>query len=212
MACGFSRLLHPVRSTLDRARARALRGDDLVKQTTPVKGFRCGDRESTQAERELFQRRMRVLRLLQHQHRETGEPQLAREKQADGAGTGDDDVVVICGLSLHETLLWSMFDRSVPRACENHTDERLSACVAPDVRRGDLVHKAKDQSFRYRKDLGLPDQICLFRRGLYSFAGMDAQRKRHGACGARAFHMSGVQISCRSRTGRRRPGRRRCTW
>jgi len=45
-----------------------------------------------------------------------------------------------------------MFDRSVPWSLENHTDERLSACVAPDVRRGDLVHKAKDQSFRYQKD------------------------------------------------------------
>jgi hypothetical protein len=33
------------------------------------------------------------------------------------------------------------------QCCENHADERLSACVAPDVRRGDLVHKAKDQSF-----------------------------------------------------------------
>lgn len=35
---------------------------------------------------------------------------------------------------------------------ENHTDEQLGACVASDVRRGDLDHKAKDQSFRYRKD------------------------------------------------------------
>ena len=26
------------------------------------------------------------------------------------------------------------------------------------------MHEAKDQSFRYRKDLGLPNQVCLFRR------------------------------------------------
>jgi hypothetical protein len=35
------------------------------------------------------------------------------------------------------------------------------------VRRGDLMHEARDQSFRYRKDLGLPNQVCLFRRQLY---------------------------------------------
>ena len=98
MTGGFSRLLHPVRGTLDRARARALRGHDLIQQAAPVKGLGCWERKSTQAERQLFQRRMRIVRLLQHQHRETGEPQLAREKQADGAGTGDDDVVKIRGL------------------------------------------------------------------------------------------------------------------
>jgi hypothetical protein len=39
---------------------------------------------------------------------------------------------------------------------------------ASKVRRGDLVHEAKDQSFRYRKDLGLPNQVCLFRRSIFS--------------------------------------------
>ena len=34
---------------------------------------------------------------------------------------------------------------------EDHTDERLDA-VASAVSRGDLVHKAKDLSFRYLKD------------------------------------------------------------
>lgn len=53
---------------------------------------------------------------------------------------------------------------------ENHTDERLDAREASDVRRGDLLHEAKDQSFRYRKDLGLPNQVCLFRQRLYSVA------------------------------------------
>ena len=47
-----------------------------------------------------------------------------------------------------------MFDRSVPQM-ENRTDERQDAWIASDVRRGDLMHEAKDQSFRYRKDLGL---------------------------------------------------------
>ena len=68
-----------------------------------------------------------------------------------------------------------MFDRSVPQA-ENHTDERLDASAASDVRRGDPVHKAKDQSFRFRKDLGLPNQVCLFRHEQYSFVAIDPQR------------------------------------
>lgn len=114
MTGGPSRLLHPMRSTPDRARARALHRHDFIQQATPVKGFGCRDRQATQAERQLLQSRMRVVGLFQQQHRDTGEPQLAREKQADGAGTGNDDVVCISGLSLHETLLWSMFDRSVP--------------------------------------------------------------------------------------------------
>ncbi|GAA0007250.1 hypothetical protein BDS110ZK19_14940 [Bradyrhizobium diazoefficiens] len=81
-----------------------------------MKGLECGDRKTAQAKRELLQGRMRILRLLQHQHLETGELQLAREKQADGTGTGNDDIVWNRGLIVHETLLWSMFDRSVPWA------------------------------------------------------------------------------------------------
>jgi hypothetical protein len=58
-----------------------------------------------------------------------------------------------------------MSDRSVLQK-ENHTDERIDAWMASHVRRGDLVHEAKEQSFRYRKDLGLPNQVCLFRRAI----------------------------------------------
>ncbi|GEC45873.1 hypothetical protein BJA01nite_35150 [Bradyrhizobium japonicum] len=58
-----------------------------------MEGLECRDREAAEAKRELLQGRMRVPRLLQHQNVETREPQLAREKQADGAGTGNDDVV-----------------------------------------------------------------------------------------------------------------------
>lgn len=79
-----------------------------------MKGLECGDRKTAQAKRELLQGRMRILRLLQHQNLETSEPQLAREKQADGTGTGNDDVVWIRRLIVHGTLLRSMFDRSVP--------------------------------------------------------------------------------------------------
>jgi len=61
---------------------------------------------------------------------------------------------------------------------EIHTDERSDACVASNVRRGDLVREAKDQSFRYRKDLGLPNQVCLFRHSVYSIKKMGQQQGR----------------------------------
>jgi hypothetical protein len=48
----------------------------------------------------------------------------------------------------------------------NRADERPDARQAPDVRRGDSRHEAKDQSSRYREDLGSPDQVCLFRQRL----------------------------------------------
>src|SRR5438445_9633335 len=68
-----------------------------------------------------------------------------------------------------------MFDRSVPRV-ESHTNERLGAQTASDVRRGDLVHEAKDQSSRYREELGLPNQPCLFRQGRYKVVAIDPQQ------------------------------------
>jgi hypothetical protein len=55
----------------------------------------------------------------------------------------------------------SMLDGTVHRF-ENRTIEQVNA-AASDVRRGDLVHQARDQSFRFRNDLGLPNQVCLFR-------------------------------------------------
>jgi len=47
-------------------------------------------------------------------------------------------------------------------------DEREDAKASPFVRRGDLVREAKDQSSRHREDLGLPNQVCLFRRPNHS--------------------------------------------
>jgi hypothetical protein len=105
---------------------------------------------------------------LQHQNRQVQQAQLAGEEQADGAAAGNDDVMDIRVMLVHELLLGrcstgAFFDN------ENPADERLDAWMAPPVRRGDLVHEAKDQSFRYRKDLGLPNQVCLFRHGILSF-------------------------------------------
>ncbi len=58
---------------------------------------------------------------------------------------------------------------------ETLTDEPRGAKEAPFGRRGDLVHEAKDQSFRYRKDLGLPNQVCLFRRWKHTAVAMGPQ-------------------------------------
>jgi hypothetical protein len=46
---------------------------------------------------------------------------------------------------------------------QNHTDEQ-DGRIASVVRRGDRLQKANDQSFRFRNDLGLPNQVCLFRQ------------------------------------------------
>lgn len=50
---------------------------------------------------------------------------------------------------------------------ETHTDERGTQS-ASFVRRRGLGHEAKNQSTRYREDLGLPNQVCLFRRAASS--------------------------------------------
>jgi hypothetical protein len=90
---------------------------------------------------------------------------------------------------------WSMFDRSVPQF-ETHTDERSWRKAAPDVRRGDLGHEAKDQSSRYREDLGSPDQACLFRQGEDNAAAWNSQRHCPG---------KGVTQSGGARCGIRQP-------
>ena len=62
----------------------------------------------------------------------------------------------------------------------SRTNERTPA--ASDIRRGDLKHEAKDQSFRYRKDLGLPNQVCLFRRDQVSTAIAEHTTRFSGSC------------------------------
>jgi len=57
------------------------------------------------------------------------------------------------------------------------------------------MHEAKDQSFRYRKDLGLPNQVCLFRHSHHTVVPMESQlsalrkRERNGS----------TRINCRKR-------------
>jgi hypothetical protein len=53
---------------------------------------------------------------------------------------------------------------------QNHTDEH-NGRIAAYVRRGDHLPEADDQSFRFRKDLGLPNQVRLFRRLDFSRSG-----------------------------------------
>ena len=40
------------------------------------------------------------------------------------------------------------------------------------------MHAAREQSFRFRKDLGLPNQVCLFRWAQYSEAVGGVQMER----------------------------------
>jgi len=71
----------------------------------------------------------------------------------------------------------SMFDRSVSQAGDPRRRTHGPSMVA-DVRRGDLRREAKDQSSRYRKALGLPNQGCLFRHSGLSEFGTDRQDGR----------------------------------
>ena len=69
------------------------------------------------------------------------------------------------------------------------------------------MHEAGDQSFRFRKDLGLPNQVCLFRHGLYSAVAIDLQRRRPTTAGKRLFAVERPQRRWFSRclgTSRRR--------
>jgi hypothetical protein len=112
--------------------------------------------------------------LLQHQHGTPREAQLAGENQADGTCAGDDNIINGGGRGVHKLLLGRCPTGAFLRL-EYLTDEHMGARSASDVRRGDLVHEAKDQSFRYRKDLGLPNQVCLFRRVPHIAAAIDPQ-------------------------------------
>jgi hypothetical protein len=143
---------------------RTLHRDYLVQQPMTVEGFEGGDREAAHSERKALQGRVWDFGSLQQQDRQVQQPKLAGEKEADRAGSGNYDVVNSRMMLMHERLLCRCPTGAFPQV-ENHTDERFDAWTASDVRRGDLVREAKDQSFRYRKDLGLPNQVCLFRHG-----------------------------------------------
>ena len=95
MAGWPARLSHPVRGAAVAARVivRALRARDVVQQPATVEGFEGGRRKAAHPERKPLQGRVRVLGLLQHQHREVREAQLAGEKQADGAAAGNHDII-----------------------------------------------------------------------------------------------------------------------
>jgi hypothetical protein len=55
-----------------------------------------------------------------------------------------------------------LFDLSGSSVAEPQDEQ--DGRMASVVRRGDRLREASDQSFRHRKDLGLPNQVCLFRR------------------------------------------------
>jgi hypothetical protein len=83
------RLLPPLRRRLRLAPGR----HKAVQQSAPIKRFDGRYRQAAHAERQFLQRRVRVLRALQHQHGNAGKAQLAGQEQADRASPGDDDVM-----------------------------------------------------------------------------------------------------------------------
>jgi hypothetical protein len=73
-------------------RGTRLSGNRLQKPAA-VERLDAGTPEPSQSKRELLQRRTWIRELLEHQHGELREPQLAGEEEADGAGSRDDHVV-----------------------------------------------------------------------------------------------------------------------
>ena len=113
MAGRTMRLLHPMRG--GRAAlgvVRALQRRDVVQYSASVKCFERGHGKTTHTERKTLQGGSGIFGLLQHQDREIGEAQLTGEKQADGSGTGNDDVIGSGVTGGHERTPLSVFDRS----------------------------------------------------------------------------------------------------
>ena len=81
------------RSRLARAAGRASLRRDLLEQPAPVERFDARAPEPAHSKRQPLQGRVGILGLLEHQHRELGEPQLARQEEPDRPGPGDDHVV-----------------------------------------------------------------------------------------------------------------------
>ena len=54
------------------------------------------------------------------------------------------------------------------------------------------MHGAREQSFRFRKDLGLPNQVCLFRWAQYSDAmgGVQMEQARHSGGAVNSFEVN----------------------
>ena len=158
-----------------------------------------GRRKAAHAERKPLQGRVRVFGLLQHQHREVCEAQLTGEKQADRAGAGNHDVIEYRAKVVHELLLCRCSTGAVPRF-ENHTDERSAPGQRPMFVVGISCTRRPELSFP-RKDLGLPNQVCLFRQRLYTAAVIDPQRD--GGNHVRSSRLEAsrpiLRIKCRER-------------
>ena len=99
---------------------------NVVQQAATVEGLDGGHGKAAHAERAAASAASAGLGLLQHQHGEAGEAQLAGEKQADRTGAGNDDVIRIGNESCMRLLL-GRCSTGAFLELENHTDERLGA-------------------------------------------------------------------------------------
>lgn len=124
MTGGATLLLHPVRT---RWRLPARRASfQTLQQAAAVEALDRRHRETTQAKRLALERRVRVSRLFQDQHRTAGDPQFTSQKKADGTSARDDDVVGGSVGDLHKLLRCRCSTGAFPRP-EDLTDERLTA-------------------------------------------------------------------------------------
>jgi hypothetical protein len=170
MARGTARLLHP----MGRGRGGAcdlvgaLRGFDRLQEVTALEGFESRRRQAAHAERQSLQRRARIRGLFEDHNGNAGESEFAGEEEPNGARAGDDDVMGGGMMDRHKR---SLVDDVRPERSSSWTPHGRTMDARKSVHCSSVRcprREAKDQSFRYRKDLGSPDQVCLFRRRLHS--------------------------------------------
>ena len=87
-----ARLAQPVRGGGRVSRERGVA--QVVEQVAAVEPVDARRGEPAQPERQRLERRMRIGRAFEHEHRAPRQPQLAGEEQPDRAGAGNDDVMI----------------------------------------------------------------------------------------------------------------------
>ena len=151
-----------------------------IEQAAPVERFNRRQRQAAHAEGQLFQRRVRAFRLLQHQHGDTCKPELAGQQQADRPGACNHDIeekrrwVAI----IHERLLLVVRPEQFVVLTTTRTNGGRSQ--RPTFVAGSHAW-GRGQSFRFQKDLGLPNQVCLFRHRQHIGMPFGLQRLRDKA-------------------------------
>ncbi len=191
MSRGPALLRHPVGGGLGGACGvvRALRRSDAVEQAAAIERLEGRRRQTAKPEWQRLQGRGWIARLLQNNPGASCEAQFTGQEESDRAGASDDDIMGVL-VVWHGMLLGRLSSTGAFHDWRPQRTNDWARSKSVRVRRGDLRHEAKDQSFRHRKDLGSPDQVCLFRHWKYSGVAFGPQpplpERRYAAAGSTA--------------------------